>query len=133
MAESADSGNLGLAMSSPPSHHVRIGSRLDLPLSRPRRLASSTHVSTMEIDGTLDFDPVPDGTRMRWAWDLRPRGVLRLVSPLVARIGHHQEQVTWTNLKQVRETQQAASATAGRHPVSAVHVRQDSMRGVASW
>ena len=34
MAESADSGNLGLAMSSPPSHHVRVGGRLDLPLSR---------------------------------------------------------------------------------------------------
>lgn len=117
MSESADSGNLWLAMPSQPSYPVRVEGRLDPPLS----------------NGTPCFDPVPDGTRMRWAWDLRPRGVLRLVSPLVARIGHHQEQVTWTNLKQVRETQQAASATAGRHPVSAVHVRQDSMRGVASW
>jgi hypothetical protein len=113
MAESADSGNLGLAMSSPPSHHVRVGSRLDLPLSRPRRLASSTHVSTMEIDGTLDFDPVPDGTRMRWAWDLRPRGVLRLLSPLVARIGHRQEQVAWTNLKRLLEAQQVARTSTG--------------------
>jgi uncharacterized protein YndB with AHSA1/START domain len=28
---------------------------------RPRRLGSSTHMPTMEIQGTLSFDPVPEG------------------------------------------------------------------------
>lgn len=32
-------------------------------LERPRRLASSTQMATMDIDGTLTFDPVPEGTR----------------------------------------------------------------------
>jgi hypothetical protein len=54
---------------------------------RPRRLASSTHVSAMEIEGSLTFDPVPEGTRMGWSWKLEPRGVLRLMSLLVARMG----------------------------------------------
>jgi len=46
---------------------------------RPHRLASSTHLSAMEIEGSLIFDPVPEGTRMGWSWKLEPRGVLRLI------------------------------------------------------
>jgi uncharacterized protein YndB with AHSA1/START domain len=59
---------------------------------RPRRLASTTRLSTMEIRGTLTFDPVSGGTRMRWAWDLQPRGVLKLLTPMVVRLGQRQEQ-----------------------------------------
>src|SRR5690349_1035328 len=54
---------------------------------RPRRLASSTHLSTMDIAGILTFDPLAEGTRMRWSWELRPRGMLKLMTPLVARMG----------------------------------------------
>jgi hypothetical protein len=57
----------------------------------------------MDIDGALTFDAVPEGTRMLWVWDLRPRGVLRLVSPLVARIGQRQERTIWANLKRLLE------------------------------
>lgn len=32
---------------------------------RPRRLASRTHLSNMDIEGNLSFDPVAGGTRMR--------------------------------------------------------------------
>ena len=35
-------------------------------LERPRRLASLTRLPTMEIQGALSFDPVSEGTRMRW-------------------------------------------------------------------
>ncbi len=66
---------------------------------RPRRLASSTHISSMDIHGALTFDPVPTGTRMHWWWDLEPVGSLRLMKPLVASIGRHQEQAIWTSLK----------------------------------
>ena len=72
---------------------------------RPRRLASSTHSSTMEIEGSLSFDPVPEGTRMGWSWTLEPRGVLKLMSPLVARMGTRQEETIWANLKQLLEEQ----------------------------
>jgi hypothetical protein len=72
---------------------------------RPRRLASSTHMSSMDTHGGLTFDPVPEGTRMRWSWDVEPRGVLRLIRPLVAWIGQRQEQRIWTNLKHLLEGQ----------------------------
>ena len=79
---------------------------------RPRRLTSATHLSTMEIQGTLTFEPVPEGTRMRWSWDVTPRGPLRLLAPLVARIGDRQERTIWTGLKRYLEARPAPPVRA---------------------
>ena len=54
---------------------------------RPWRLASLTRSSMMETEGAVTFESVPDGTRMRWSWDVRPRSVLRLMAPVVGAIG----------------------------------------------
>jgi hypothetical protein len=70
---------------------------------RPSRLESSTRLSNMDIAGTLTFDPVPEGTRMQWVWDVRPRGVLKLMDPIISRMGERQERTIWTNLKRVLE------------------------------
>lgn len=70
---------------------------------RPRLLASASHLSTMEIEGRLTFDPVPQGTRMAWFWELHPKGPLKLLSPLVTRMGRRQEERIWTELKHVLE------------------------------
>ena len=78
---------------------------------RPQRLASTTHLATMDIQGTLTFDPLPAGTRMRWAWQVQPCGLLKLLTPLVARMGRRQEQTIWTGLKRVLEGQQAPFST----------------------
>lgn len=72
---------------------------------RPRRLESTTRMAVMDINGTLTFDPVPAGTLMRWSWELRPRGVLRALTPLLARIGRRQEREIWTGLKCLLEEQ----------------------------
>jgi hypothetical protein len=79
---------------------------------RPWRLTDSIHMSTMDIRGGLTFDPVPAGTRMRWAWDLLPRGVFKLITPIVARIGRRQEQRIWGDLKRVMEARVAPSSPA---------------------
>ena len=81
---------------------------------RPRRVALRSHLSAMEIRGALTLDPVPEGTRMRWSWVVEPRGVFKLLAPLVARTGRRQEQAIWANLKRVLETQAAPSPAAGR-------------------
>ncbi|HSR24533.1 MAG TPA: SRPBCC family protein [Candidatus Eisenbacteria bacterium] len=70
---------------------------------RPRRLTSATHMSAMDVYGGLLFEPVPGGTRMRWRWELRPRGLLKLLGPLVGRMGRRQEQTIWTGLKRCLE------------------------------
>jgi uncharacterized protein YndB with AHSA1/START domain len=70
---------------------------------RPRRLASTTHMSSMDIQYTLTFEPVPEGTRMGWAGDLEPRGIFKLIGPMVARMGLRQERRIWTGLKRLLE------------------------------
>jgi Polyketide cyclase / dehydrase and lipid transport len=70
---------------------------------RPRRLASRTHMSAMDVRGTLTFEPVPAGTRMRWSWDLEPRGIFKFITPLVTRIGRRQEAAIWASLKRILE------------------------------
>jgi hypothetical protein len=58
---------------------------------RPSRFGARTTMSS--------FDPVDGATRMTWSWRVSPRGPLRLLGPLVARIGRRQERAIWTGLK----------------------------------
>ena len=79
---------------------------------RPRKLASSTHMSRMDTQGALTFDPVPGGTRMRWSWEVALHGVLKLMSPLLALMGRRQERGIWAGLKRLLEAR-ATSAVSG--------------------
>jgi Polyketide cyclase / dehydrase and lipid transport len=77
---------------------------------RPRRFGSRTTMSAADIDGGLTFEPVDGATRMSWSWDVRPTGSLRLLAPLVARLGRRQEQTIWTALKDQLEGPRAGRA-----------------------
>ena len=79
---------------------------------RPRRLGSLTRSSMMETEGALTFESVPGGTRMHWSWDVRPRGAMKLMTPLVGTIGRSQERRIWSNLKRLLETQPEAGVGA---------------------
>ncbi len=70
---------------------------------RPSQLASHTTMAQADIAGTLNFEPVPGGTRMRWAWVVRPKGASRLLSPVISRIGRRQELAIWTGMKRYLE------------------------------
>ena len=47
--------------------------------------------ATMEIRGAQTFEPVTEGTRMRWGWELRPLGFMRPLGPLIASMGRQEE------------------------------------------
>lgn len=96
--------------------------------NRPYRLSSKTHLANMEIAGTLVFEPIREGTRMRWIWDLRPRGFLWLLSPVVRRLGERQERRIWTGLKQVLEARPDLAPDGGV-PVSSPWSREDDRNG----
>jgi hypothetical protein len=49
---------------------------------------------------------------MRWSWELEPRGPLKLMSPLVTRIGARGEQAIWTSLKHFLEAREAPAPAA---------------------
>ena len=72
---------------------------------RPAWLASRTTVEQADIAGMLTFAPVPGGTRMRWAWVVRPKGASRLLTPVISRIGRRQERAIWTGMKRYLEAQ----------------------------
>jgi hypothetical protein len=79
---------------------------------RPRRLASSIHMPAADIIGTLRFDPVPDGTRMSWSWDMRPHGLYRLLTPVIVRVGRREEQENWGGLKRFLEAREELAPDA---------------------
>ena len=64
---------------------------------RLRRFGSRTTVSSVDVDGGLTFEPVDGATRMSSSWRVSLRGPLRLLGPLVARLGRRQERVIWTD------------------------------------
>lgn len=74
---------------------------------RPSRLGSVTRMATMDITGALTFVPDADGTLMSWSWDLRPKRMLKLATPLIAAVGRRQEQRIWSSLKQCLEAGRA--------------------------
>ena len=76
---------------------------------RPRLLASRTRSSMMETEGALTFEPVAGGTRMRWSWDVRPRGPLKVMTPLVGVLGRRQERAIWGELKRLLEARKGGS------------------------
>jgi len=71
---------------------------------RPGRLTTSIRSSYLDVDGTLTFTAVDGGTRMRWSWDLRMHGPMRVFSPLVRTIGPRWERRNWVGLKQYLES-----------------------------
>ena len=55
------------------------------------------------MSGTLTFEPVGAGPRMRWSWQVRPKGAVKLLAPVIARMGRRQEQTVWAGMKQQLE------------------------------
>jgi hypothetical protein len=72
---------------------------------RPRRLGSTTQIPNMDIHGTLLFEAQGQSTKMRWLWNIEPRGFIKLLGPIVRRMGERQELANWTGLKKVMEAQ----------------------------
>lgn len=69
----------------------------------PHRLDSTTHMTSMDLDGGLTFEPIPSGTRMSWAWNVRPSGALRWMRPLIGALGRRNERRIWAGLKRYLE------------------------------
>jgi len=112
LAEMVTPGPIGLGSK---FHAVMTGARAaDMTIEytefdRPRRLGSATHMSAMDINGTLLFESQGQSTKMKWLWDIEPRGFIKLLGPIVRRMGERQELANWTSLKEVMEAQSQPS------------------------
>jgi len=56
-------------------------------------------MSAAVITGALTFEPDPGGTRLSWTWQMRPKGMLQVMRPLIAVVGRRQEAEIWAGLK----------------------------------
>jgi uncharacterized protein YndB with AHSA1/START domain len=70
---------------------------------RPQRLASRTIKAVVDVQSTETFDPVPGGTRLRWLWEVEPRGVFKLLTPLLARMLGRRLDTVLANIKRLLE------------------------------
>jgi hypothetical protein len=57
----------------------------------------------MRTEGTLNFEPLPEGTRMHGTWQVETPGAMKLISPLVTVLGRRQERRIWGELKRLLE------------------------------
>jgi len=112
LAEMVTQGPIGVGSK---FHCVMTGARAaDMTIEytefdRPRRLASTAHMSSMDINGTLLFEPQGQSTKMKWLWNIEPRGFMKVLGPIVRRMGERQELANWTAMKKVLEAQSQPS------------------------
>ncbi len=81
-----------------------------LEYERPRRLHNAVRSSYMRVDGTLTFDAVDGGTRLRWDWEMGLVGPMRVLSPVLAVIGPRWEHRNWVGLKEYMESDHRGAA-----------------------
>ena len=75
-----------------------------LEYERPHRLHNVVRSSYMRVDGTLTFQEVDGGTRLRWDWNMGLVGPMRVLSPVLAFIGPGWERRNWVGLKEYMES-----------------------------
>ena len=78
---------------------------------RPHRLGSRTTSSMMHTSGTLIFTADGDGTVMSWAWQVRPKGWMRMLGPLFGPLGRRMERRIWASMKRRLENTAARPVT----------------------
>jgi deazaflavin-dependent oxidoreductase (nitroreductase family) len=77
---------------------------------RPHRLGSRTTSSMMQTSGALTFAADGEGTVMSWGWQVRPKGWMRVLGPLIGPLGSRMERRIWASLKRYLENTTARAA-----------------------
>ena len=84
----------------------------------PKLFATTTTMAQADIGYTLRFEPAADSTRMRWSGQVRPKGALRLLGPVITWLGRRQEQRIWAALKQHLKSTPCVVATMAPIPAA---------------
>jgi hypothetical protein len=71
---------------------------------RPRTFGSRTTMAWADVRGTLTFEAAGAGTRLRWAWHVQPKGLARVLTPVISVVGRRQERAVWEGLKRYLES-----------------------------
>ncbi|HEX9134463.1 MAG TPA: SRPBCC family protein [Ktedonobacteraceae bacterium] len=72
---------------------------------RPLRLAGRTLKGPIAVQSIETFASVPGGTHFSWVMELEPRGLLKLISPLVVRMMGRNLDTLLANIKRLLEAE----------------------------
>ncbi len=70
---------------------------------RPHRLRNVIGSSYLHVEGILTFAETDGGTRLRWDWDMRLVGPMRVLTPVLVLVGPRWERRNWVGLKEYLE------------------------------
>jgi len=73
---------------------------------RPKRMTSRTirGLPLMDVESAETFEAVGSGTRMRWSWEVKPRGAVgRLMTPVFAHMLGWRLDMAFASIKRVLE------------------------------
>ena len=96
------------------AHMGRAGMQMLVELTefdRPHLLGSRTTSAMMETSGALTFAADGDGTIMSWAWQVCPKGWMRMLGPLFGPLGRRMERRIWASMKRYLENTAARLVT----------------------
>jgi len=64
----------------------------------------------MDVESVETFEPVVDGTRMRWEWGIIPRGAIgKLMTQVLALVLTNRLEGAFANIKRVLESDTSAA------------------------
>ena len=70
-----------------------------LDCQRPHHLTWAIHSRGMDVRGNEAITSNRQQTRVHWVWEFQPRGILRILGPLLGLAGRRLEQRVWADMK----------------------------------
>jgi len=95
-------------------HYARAG-QVDLELiefERPRKITFRAHSKIVDFDDAVELTEAEGTTRLQARMLASPRGIMRLVAPLMARTMRRQFAANWDHLRRAMETPPGGASTA---------------------
>jgi hypothetical protein len=72
-------------------------------VERPHRIDWHSVMDGATVDGHVQCDPTPSGTRFSWVWEVTLTGPARFTGPLISVVGRRQERTIWNALTRYLE------------------------------
>ncbi|KGN42038.1 hypothetical protein N801_03210 [Knoellia aerolata DSM 18566] len=83
---------------------------------RPHHVRTEVRSPYLQVEGTVTCAQTDGGTRLRWDWDMRLLGPMRVLSPVLAVIGPRWERRNWMGLKEYMESGRRVESEGGAGP-----------------
>jgi hypothetical protein len=92
-----------------------------------RKVAYTTSTGPVEIEGTMDFETEPGGTRVTWTVTGGCRGLLRVAEGVLSSLGRPEMRTCLENLKRVVEAREHGDEVPALQPFGSIGTAAPSL------